>query len=99
MKNTLTFTLAALALAASGSALAQAASAPAKVAVSASDAAVAQKKAVPQAETGTVVRTGPDATDKAKSMTKDHDAGSVSHGKKTHAPAGGASRAAPAKAD
>jgi hypothetical protein len=96
MNNTLKWTAAVLAVSASWVAFAQSASAPAKVAVSASDAAVAEKKAVPKAEVGTVVRTGPTATDKAKSMAPDKDTADTKM--KKAAPAhGSASHVAPAK--
>jgi hypothetical protein len=98
MNTTLKWTATVLALSASWAAVAQSASAPAKVAVSASDAAVAEKKAVPKAEVGTVVRTGPAATDKAKAMAPGKDTSGAPM--KKPAPAhGSASHVAPAKAD
>jgi hypothetical protein len=96
MKTLLKCVVAVWAVAGTWSAVAQSASAPAKVGVSASDAAVAEKKAVPKADVGTVVRTGPAATDKAKSMTRDKNAAGT-RPKKAHPAASGASR--PAKAD
>jgi hypothetical protein len=98
MNNTLRWTAAVLAMSASWAAIAQSASAPAKVAVSASDAAAADRKAVPKAEVGTVVRTGPSATDKAKSMAPDKDTPDTRMKKAAPAPRG-ASHVAPAKAD
>lgn len=96
MNTCLKWLAAAMAVAGTWSAVAQSASAPARVAVSASDAAVAQKKAVPKAEVGTVVRTGPTATGKAKAVTSDKET-TAPRPKKTHPAVGGASR--PAKAD
>lgn len=100
MNTCLKWLAAATAVAGTWSAVAQSAStpasAPARIAVSASDAAVAQKKAVPKAEVGTVVRTGPTATGKAKAVTSDKET-TAPRPKKAHPAAGGASR--PAKAD
>ena len=98
MKFPLTGLVAAVAVTASCTAFAQAASAPAQVAVSASDAARAEKKAVPASDVGTVVRTGPTATDKAKAAT--HDGYAKGTGPTSAVPpAAGASRTANPKVD
>lgn len=101
MNTTMRWLAAALAAVATCGATAQSASpasAPARIAVSASDAKAADRKAVPQAEVGTVVRTGPTATDKAKAMTDD-SAADDKRPRKASPAKPGASSVAPLKAD
>lgn len=79
--------LLALLLASSGAiAAAQPASAPAAVGVTPGTAAVANEKAVPRSDVGTVVRTGPTALEKARdAMANDTGSTAVTPGATTRA--------------